>query len=268
MKSTFSQPHHQSNNVLPLSLWQRRVALGSRAKHSQDCRQGSVSGFTLIESLVAVIILSLTVVSVIPPIFWATATRVQNRRAEQAVQLAQSEIDRVRVAVERRAAGQNQLPPRVGTALRPDAPAPTGVANQLRSVVPGCNNDDGNQSNSVTTMILVDTDPEPAGTACKPEFMVQTFRGRGLENDTATLSPDAFVMGVRVYSYVAEPNLRNGTIQTQAGVLRGGNGLGTQQTRPLAVQYSTIVRSDRSEGIAAYRQLCAALADACFSPNK
>ncbi len=239
------------------------------AKPNQACHQANIPGFTLIESLVAVIILSLTVVSVLPPIFWATATRVQNRRAEQAIQLAQSEIDRVRVAVERRAAGQTQLPPRVGAALRPDAPAPNGVVTgQLRSAVPACNTDNGNQSTSVTAVILVDTDPEPAGTDCKPEFMVQTFRGRGLENDTATLSPDAFVMGVRVYSYVAEPNLGNGTIQTTAGVLRGGNGLGTQQTRPLATQYSTIVRSDRSEGIAAYRQLCAALADACFSPNK
>jgi prepilin-type N-terminal cleavage/methylation domain-containing protein len=227
------------------------------------------SGFTLIESLVAIIILSITVVSVIPPIFWATATRVQNRRAEQAIQLAQSEIDRVRVAVERKTITQVQLPPRVGTALKPVAPAPTTIiakGAKLRSAVPGCNVDDGNQSVNVTDLILVDTDPEAPGSPepCKPEFMIQTFRGAGVPLDQADAPPDGFVMGVRVYSIVAADNtggtytVRPG-IQSAQGTLRGTNGLGTQQSRPLATNYSTIVRTNKSDGLGIYRQLCAEL---------
>jgi prepilin-type N-terminal cleavage/methylation domain-containing protein len=227
-------------------------------------------GFTLIESLVAIIILSLTVVSVLPPIFWATATRVQNRRAEQAVQLAQSEIDRVRVAVERNSITQAQLPPKVGAALRPDAPAPSSIIGQgtkLRSSVPGCNVDDGTQATAVTQLILVDTDPEAPGQPCKPEFMIQTFRGTGKPLDDGVTAPDGFVMGVRVYSIVASVNSQgaalNPGVEAKAGNLRATNGLGTQRIRPLAVQYSTIVKSNTSGSLAIYRQLCEVAGDAC-----
>jgi prepilin-type N-terminal cleavage/methylation domain-containing protein len=234
-------------------------------------RQPRQAGFTLIESLVAIIILSLTVVSVFPPIFWATATRVQNRRAEQAIQLAQSEIDRVRVAVERRAATPALLPPKVGASLKPDAPAPTTIAaGKLRSAVPGCNADDGNQAVNVGDVILVDTDPEPAGstTPCAPEFMIQTFRGTGVPTDDALTAPDGFVMGVRVYSINARKSIVAGTAQKGPGTLRAGNGLGTQQTQPLTTQYTTIVRTNNSTGLGIYRQLCTAAGQACEArPN-
>ncbi len=233
-------------------------------------RPAARSGFTLIESLVAVIILSLTVVSVLPPIFWATATRVQNRRAEQAIQLAQSEIDRVRAAGERKTVTLAQLPPRAGASLRPNAPAPNNIVAQsdkFRSVVPGCNKDDGNQV-AINQVILVDTDPEPAGstTPCTAEFMVQTFRGAGVPNDDATTAPDGFVMGVRVYAISARANVTAGTAQSETGTLRAGNGLGTQQLKPLATQYSTIVRSNKSDTLAIYRQLCTAAGQACQAP--
>jgi hypothetical protein len=194
---------------------------------------------------------------------------VQNRRAEQAIQLAQSEIDRVRVAVERKTATPNQLPPRVGASLSPkDAPAPSSVIPQtakMRSPVPACNIDNGQQATVVTEVILVDTDPEPAGQPCKAEFMIQTFRGRGLSIDTATTAPDSFVMGVRVYSIAAEANVRNGRAESKRGTLRGGTGLGTQQIRPLTTQYSTIVRSNQSDGLDIYRELCTAAGEACFA---
>jgi prepilin-type N-terminal cleavage/methylation domain-containing protein len=235
--------------------------------------QAQNGGFTLIESLVAIIILSITVVSVLPPIFWATATRVQNRRAEQAVQLAQSEIDRVRVAVERSSITPSQLPPKVGAALKPNAPAPSSIIAQgtkLRSAIPGCNVDDGTQATAVTQLILVDTDPEAPGQPCKPEFMIQTFRGTGKPLDDGTTAPDGFVMGVRVYSIVASVDsggtALNAGISTQAGNLRTTNGLGTQRVRPLAVQYSTIVKSNTSGSLAIYRQLCEVASDACAAP--
>jgi prepilin-type N-terminal cleavage/methylation domain-containing protein len=232
----------------------------------------SVSGFTLIESLVAIIILSLTVVSVLPPIFWATATRVQNRRAEQAMQLAQGEVDRVRAAVERDAVGPTELPPKVSTSLRPDAPAPSGTAvtnAKLRSSVPGCSTDDGSQPATVNAVILVDTDPEPAGTTkCTPEYIIQTFRGSGPDETTPTPPPRAFVMGVRVYAYSAKDNIAAGKVLATPGTLRGGTGLGTQQTKPLAMYYSTIVRSSLSDGLQKYRALCKTFGEACYNPEK
>jgi prepilin-type N-terminal cleavage/methylation domain-containing protein len=252
---------------LPTQFALQLLTRKGRSRPRWSKTDGRSSGFTLIESLVAIIILSITVVSVIPPIFWATATRVQNRRAEQAIQLAQSEIDRVRVAVERKNLTPLQLPPKVGAALKPVAPAPTTIiakGTKLRSAVPGCNRDDGNQSLNVTDLILVDTDPEAPGSPepCKPEFMIQTFRGTGVPLDDPGTAPDGFVMGVRVYSIVAANNTAGAYtvkpgIQAAQGTLRGSNGLGTQQSKPLATQYSTIIRANKSDGLGVYRQLCA-----------
>ncbi len=272
MKSNFLKRREESDHsrlsAQPPQFILRWLARPGRAQNG---------GFTLIESLVAIIILSLTVVSVLPPIFWATATRVQNRKAEQAVQLAQSEIDRVRVAVERNSVTQAQLPPKVGAALRPNAPAPATIIAQgtkLRSNVPGCNVDDGTQAPAVTQLVLVDTDPEAPGEPCQPEFMIQTFRGTGKPLDDGVTAPDGFVMGVRVYSIVASVDSQgttlNAGIDTKAGNLRATNGLGTQRVRPLAVQYSTIVRSSNSGSLAIYRQLCEAAGgpdtNACAPP--
>ncbi|MFM2430918.1 MAG: hypothetical protein RLZZ511_2131 [Cyanobacteriota bacterium] len=236
----------------------------SRACHSVTRHPSSQpNGFTLIESLVAIIILTLTVVSVLPPIFWATATRVQNRRVEQAVQLAQGEIDRVRVAFERDARAFNQLPPRANAGIRPVAGPPNSlVPGKLRSAVAACNQDDGAQAPTVGNVIAVDTDPEPAGQPCRAEYLIQTFRGAGLPDDTAANPPAGFVMGVRVYSVVAQPNILNGSAQIEQGKQGPTTGLGTQQVRPLTVQYSTIVRSNLSDTLNIYRQLCQAAGSA------
>ncbi|MDB9519197.1 hormogonium polysaccharide secretion pseudopilin HpsB [Roseofilum reptotaenium CS-1145] len=56
----------------------------------------SESGFTLIESLVAVVILTIMLVGIAPVIVLATATRIQARRVELATQAARFYIDGVR----------------------------------------------------------------------------------------------------------------------------------------------------------------------------
>jgi prepilin-type N-terminal cleavage/methylation domain-containing protein len=235
----------------------------------------SPTGFTLIESLVAVIVIAITIVSITPPIFWATATRVQNRRAEQAVQLAQGEIDRVRNGIERRDFSLADLPPQVSGALRPNPGSPTSIADRsfLRSVDPtncpqGANS--GKPPASANVVIPVDTD---GGDGCKPEFFIQVFRG-----DDVNLAgvpgnvPDGMVVGVRVYSIAAADsagNTLNSPLETRIGKLRATNGLGTQRTKPLSVQYSAIVRSNTADGMTLYRQLCSQLGNqgGCFAPN-
>ncbi len=228
------------------------------------------SAFTLIESLVAIIVITITIVSVIPPIFWATATRVQNRRVEQAIQLAQGEIDRVRTGIERRDFTLADLPPEYPGGAA-NAPAPTTIDDtKLRSVSPGCNTaGDGRPPSQVTATIPVDTDP---GGNCTPEFYVQVFRGTGVTPSSAIPGavPDGLVMGVRVYSIAAgnaaRTTLRTG-LETKPGNIRATNGLGSQRTRPLAVQYSVIVRSNASDGLSLYRSLCRELgAGRCTAP--
>ncbi len=241
-----------------------RCVLGLTQKMAASSRHPD-RGLTLIEGLVAIVIVSITLVSITPPIFWATGTRIQNRRAEQALQLAQGEIDRVRTIVDQGKATINLLPPigaanirAVNSVAAPTTPKDSNVI----SVNPLCTNqDDGKAPDSPTKYLQVNTDPNPENPKdCKANFLIQTFRSNGIDSNgiaaTAGVVPDGFVIGVRVYSIVAEPNLKTGKGLTEQASLKGTNGLGNQLTRPLAVQYSTIVRSNASENLTIYRQLC------------
>lgn len=232
-----------------------RCVLGLTQKMAASSRHPD-RGLTLIEGLIAIVIVSITLVSITPPIFWATGTRIQNRRAEQALQLAQGEIDRVRTIVDQGKATIASLPADAGvTNIRSaNIPAPS-IAGNTATVNPKCTSvDDGIPA--VNKYTQVNTDPNPENPAdCKANFLIQTFRSTGIAA-TAGGVPDGFVMGVRVYSIVAEPNLIAGKGLTEQASLKGTNGLGNQLTRPLAVQYSTIVRSNASENLDIYRKLC------------
>ena len=56
----------------------------------------SNSGFTIIESLVAIIVVGILMTAIAPTIVLSVATRVQARRVEVATDAAQSYIDGVR----------------------------------------------------------------------------------------------------------------------------------------------------------------------------
>ncbi|WP_156426950.1 type IV pilus modification PilV family protein [Leptolyngbya sp. NIES-2104] len=219
-------------------------------------------GLTLIEGLLAIVIIAITMVSITPPIFWAVASRVQTQRAEQALKLAQGEIDRVRTIIDR---GKDRtttfLPPVVSGNVRDSATvaapnnAGTGVISTRScsgtvATLPPAN---------AATFVQIDTNGD-----CTADYLLQTFRSQGLDErgnaftgaSGQTLS--GFVMGVRVYSTVARAELTAGRGSTQPASLRGTNGLGNQLNRPLAVLYSTIVRSNEGQNLEIYRKLCPA----------
>jgi type II secretory pathway pseudopilin PulG len=222
-------------------------------------------GLTLIEGLVAIIVITVTLVSITPPIFWATGTRVQNRKAEQASQLAQGEVDRVRTLLERGGYTLAQLPPIAPGANNANirqagiAPAPTASSGTMVSSNSTCNTDTGIPP-AFGRYTAIDTDNLPG--PCRAEFLIQTFRSPGVDENGAELTlastslPHGFVMGVRVYASVAETELAAGRGQTQQASLKGTSGLGGQRFRPLAVQYTTIVRSSASQNLSVYRTLC------------
>ena len=58
-------------------------------------------GLTLVEALAAIVIFGLSITAVTAPLMLSMATRVRAHRAQQAMQLAQGEIDRVRLLLER-----------------------------------------------------------------------------------------------------------------------------------------------------------------------
>lgn len=64
-------------------------------KQQQICPSGE-SGFTIIESLVALLVVAILLTAIAPVIVLATATRVQSRRVELAARAAKTYIDGVR----------------------------------------------------------------------------------------------------------------------------------------------------------------------------
>ncbi len=218
-------------------------------------------GITLIEGLVAIIVVSLTVVLITPPIMLATATRIQTRRAEQARAIAQSEVDRVRIIVERGSGNINLLPKNyTGNGALGDpknAPAATTIGSVYLSPAT-CGTGKRYPDIATTpipapvpidTLIPVDIDGD-----CKYDFLMQVFRSEGFTPNGAT-SPYSFLMGVRVYANYnqassgapAEPLVIQ---QSSLGLSNGGqrDKIGGKQ-RPLAVLYTTIARNDSGRSL-------------------
>lgn len=212
-------------------------------------------GLSLIECLVAIVVVSITLIAITPPIFFITATRVQSRKAEQALQVAQGEIDRVRAVVERGVYKENDLPDKVSSIA--NVPAPTSVASGvLKSANSGssCNTYTG-AIVAATELLPVNTDIDPTNPAiCQSQFLVQTFRTAGTKGSAVPTT--GFRMGVRVYS--DNPLLRDnlGRLETTQASLRFVSGLGNQNKRPLAILYATIVRNDTSNSLQDYRTVC------------
>ncbi|MEQ9626118.1 hormogonium polysaccharide secretion pseudopilin HpsB [Coleofasciculus chthonoplastes] len=67
----------------------------SHVKPSQPSTRKNESGFTIIESLVAIIVVTILMIGIAPVIVLAVANRVQAKRVEQATQAARSYIDGV-----------------------------------------------------------------------------------------------------------------------------------------------------------------------------
>lgn len=218
-------------------------------------RHQSDQGLTLIECLVAIVIVSITLIAITPPIFFITATRVQSRRAEQALQVGQAEIDRIRAVVERGVYTLNDLPA-VVTSIN-NVPAPTSVtAGVLKSSIASCNTYTG-ATVATTSLLPVNTDLDPSNlAACTSQFLVQTFRTDGTAGSAVPRS--GFRVGVRVYADIPLLRQNLGSLQTEQASLKFVSGAGNQNLRPLAVLYSTIVRNDTSTSLQDYRAICPA----------
>jgi prepilin-type N-terminal cleavage/methylation domain-containing protein len=220
-------------------------------------RSKKESGFTLIESLVAIVVIAITLVAITPPIFWATGTRVQNRRSEQALSLAQGEIDRVRAEMERGGGAVGNLPSPVGEAqfAAYEGPVPkTGAWSKMRSTDPDKNTaetiNDGIRFPAANQYIPVDTNADG-----KADFLVQVFRTTGVCDGkvcTATDIPQNFLMKVRVYAAMAEDSTLP-KLQTDRSSLIGTTGTGQAKNRPLAVLSSRVTKSGNSKALDNYR---------------
>lgn len=204
-------------------------------------------GFTLVESLMGILVISVVAITITPPIVLSTATRVQNRRAEQAMQLAQAEVDRIRVFVEQGVADTAKLPPVPSGTITDNnianVAAPTTFVNSTVGI-----NQSRALANSSSKAFGVDVDKDT-----QPDFYVQLFRdndANAIVTGATTNTLVAFQLGVRVYSKVAKV----GSLQTQPASLRLTTSSGSQEFRPLAIAYTTVARSDAKISLEKYKQ--------------
>jgi prepilin-type N-terminal cleavage/methylation domain-containing protein len=222
-------------------------------------------GFTIIESLVAIVVVSVLLSAIAPVIILSVATRVQARRIEFATQAAKSYIDGVRT---------KQIEPPLATSdshLK-DFPVPTNPGSFNCAANSYCTTtgttSPGNPP-SPTNLYCIDidgvtvppstnaTDPPKCQNTSTTDMIVQVFR-----NKTSTTG---YALGVRVYranafksgitfqaSKDTYPNNTNKNFKQQQ-TFTGGTGLSKLQA-PL-VEMST----DINDTIPSYSDLCSRL---------
>lgn len=211
----------------------------NRAKSTEE-------GLTLIESLAAIVIFGLAVVAISPPIALSLAARVRAHRAEQALNLAQGEIDRVRLLVEQ---GNQGFDPDVFTDLLPPKGEDGDVPTSRVNCSPHPLADDAKKACEV--------DIDGNGTIENMDFIVQTFRTANQCEDANIKKinvkiPVGFKMVVRVYTVASFDS--NPVLSPQQGSL-AFSGATTSGPTPLAVLSSTLVRSDLASSSDAYQKV-------------
>ncbi|NJL20517.1 MAG: hypothetical protein HC895_06410 [Leptolyngbyaceae cyanobacterium SM1_3_5] len=225
-----------------LSRWQRLTLSLSKQKPVE-----TTQGLTLVECIMAIVVIALTSAMITPPLFIAAATRMQNQRAEQAMQIAQGEVDRIRALVEWAEHTTDRLPLPSGTAPIGRTAAPTSLSSLL-SENRGCNTYNPERQLPSGTAFGVDDDSN-----CQPDFAVQTFISPGqpvLGDSQNRLG--TFCLVVRVYGKPAINDAGDGfavPLETTPASLRFTTGEGNQRTRPLAVITTPMIWSDRSSSV-------------------
>jgi prepilin-type N-terminal cleavage/methylation domain-containing protein len=211
------------------------------------------AGLTLLECLVAMLVVAIAVVSVTPPIFVATASRIQSRRADQARQIAQGEADRLSALIERGGYTLAQVPALGAGANAQVVPAASGSPTAILSPSTSCGSYP-RTTVTATQLVGVDVDGD-----CRTEFLMQVYRvnDRYITGTTpGTDPPYAFDIGVRVYAWT-RPTLPPGglaTIPSSLNLTTGRKDLVNNQLRPIAVTYRRLVRSDTSSSLCQIRK--------------
>ncbi|QLE57199.1 hormogonium polysaccharide secretion pseudopilin HpsB [Nostoc sp. TCL26-01] len=159
----------------------------------------SEQGFTIVESLVAIIVVGILLVAIAPVLSLSVATRVQSRRVELATQAARSYIDAVRA--------KKIDSPTASTADISTFAAPTPSGSFSCNTNSYCTNTSTSPLNTPTNLYCIDFDNLPVSTASPPDppkcehtsstdMVIQAFRYNSVSGSTAS---NGYILGVRVY---------------------------------------------------------------------
>ncbi|MBA3922758.1 MAG: type II secretion system protein [Nostocaceae cyanobacterium] len=173
------------------------------------------SGFTIIESLVAIIVVAVLLAAISPVIVLSVATRVQARRVELATDAAKSYIDGVR-------SGTLAAPPSISTDISQySAPTTTGSL--------ACNHNSYCSLPSTDLFCIAANGASCVNTNAK-DLVIQAFR----YNSTSSDVNSGYTLGLRIYradafkSGITLKASNNGTRQQQT--FTGGSGLSSSQS--------------------------------------
>lgn len=200
-------------------------------------RQG---GFTIVESLVAILVVSILLAAIAPVIALSVATRVQSRRVELASQAARSYIDGVRTKK------ISLAPPETGAGVTLSAySAPTATGTLTCNANSYC-------TVPSTTLYCLDFDGSNSceGTSAT-DMVVQAFRYNPTNSNSNNTATKGYALGVRVYRADAFKDNVALITNTKQATFAGGAG---QRKAPLVE-----MTADINDTLPKYSDLCARL---------
>jgi len=186
----------------------------TKRQQQQNLSQPRDGGYTIIESLVAMIVVSVLMIAIAPVMAFSVATRVQARRTELATQAARTYIDALRTG-----------------AIAGPVPGPPGTGFPLKVTDPDVT--DAKAPTDYTTLYCVDMD---GSGNCDPNSTKDFYVQGAWRNPSAPLDPTktGYELMVRVYradSFAPGVTLKtNPKIETKQSVV--GSGLG-DRTMPV-----------------------------------
>jgi prepilin-type N-terminal cleavage/methylation domain-containing protein len=197
----------------------------SKHRQQQNLPQSRDGGYTIIESLVAMIVVSVLMIAIAPVMAFSVATRVQARRVELATQAARSYIDALRTG-----------------ALKPNDPTNPGFPGEVTAA-----------PTTSTGLYCVELDGgnSPCTEGSKKDLYVQ-----GVRSPTAKPTETGYSLTVRVYRADGFPGTMTKIQQSVAN-----SALGNPQA-PLVVM-QTDIPPTRQGGSSPYRSLCTRISNSC-----
>jgi prepilin-type N-terminal cleavage/methylation domain-containing protein len=207
----------------------------TKRQQQQNLSQSQDGGYTIIESLVAMIVVSVLMIAIAPVMAFSVATRVQARRVELATQAARAYIDALRVGAIKPLTNPQPTPgfpardPSVGTDP-PPAPA---------------------SADPDTNLYCVNFDETTTGCGGSKDFFVQGL-WRNPANTTNDPTTTGYELTVRVYRADGFTTGRPMTTEQQSVA---NSALGNPQA-PVVVMKTQIPPTTQG-GSSPYRSLCA-----------
>ncbi|NEQ42830.1 MAG: type II secretion system protein [Leptolyngbya sp. SIOISBB] len=205
--------HHKHHSLVPFTLL-RLARLVTPKSTSHD------AGLTLVECVMAIVVVGLMGTAIAPMMVASVATRVQSQKAEQALELAQGEIDRVRIQFEQNNLVELPITLTVTGNRAPNVSGPSSLAD------------------TSTTLREVDVNNDT-----EPDFVIQSYLVEKTGID------DTYEMGVRVYDYNAVANNAGGALAVDEARLGFTDSQGERSEKPISVLYTNLGLTEEAESL-------------------